>query len=123
MKNKHYKVEAMELKNTQPKIEFWIGDGETYYAEWNSVRQGYKGGCVDIRRKGSSGGHCFFMHAVPAQGPNEFDVIKIVPAFNWKDGTPSLEILEAYLENSTVYELAKYKHDIFHFLIKAVVRD
>ena len=87
-------IRRMISKIPAPKeLHFWTGDGETYYCEWNSVRKGYPQGCVDIKCKGGHMTYLFHLTEV------ETDEYEIKPAFNWKQGTPSLEIVEAYVEN------------------------
>jgi len=97
-------IKKMVTEITHPnEVLFWTGDGESYYAEWNSVRKGYPSGCVDIKVRGGTNTYLFYVTAD-----------KITPAFNWKDGTPNLEVVEAYLENSSIYETVKYLKEMFN---------
>lgn len=97
-------IRKMISKIPHPKaLHFWTGDGETYYAEWNSIRKGYPEGCVDIRIMGSHKDYLFYLTEDT-----------ITPAFNWKDGTSSLQVVEAYLENcqDSIFKTVSFFHEM-----------
>ena len=101
MENKE--IKRLLQRHPTGKLEFWTGDGNTYYCEWNSVRKDYPGGCVDVKCKGGHMTYLFHM-----------DGHSIKPAFNWKEGTSELAVVEAYLENchDSIWETMEFMQSI-----------